>query len=401
ASGARALALLGPVVRDPADVTWLLASPVDRRGMLVPSAALLLGVVTAAGAAVGALAGVLAHAVLAWTVAGAAAGLAVTAGAIVLQSRRAAHVVGPVADVLTLVAVGLLVSALLGVDLRDHGATRGTGTAAAAATVLAAVVLLALVPRRLSRLRRSDLVAGAGLALELRATVTALDGSFLAETLRTRALLQLGARGPARAIPLRGKGLGALIAADAVRVLRAPRPVLLAVGAAAPVWVVSLLYGRVLAVAATALLGWAAAGAAASGLRAVSRSAALARSLPFPTSDLVSAHAVLPLASAFVATAVATVLSGRPAWWAVAGALVGTAGAMRTARGRSPVSWQLQAASPVGALPVGAILSYLVGVDVVALVSVPWLAGADPALAAGVPLLALAVLRSLRPRRAD
>nr|WP_284291801.1 DUF6297 family protein [Angustibacter aerolatus] len=155
-----------------------------------------------------------------------------------------------------------------------------------------------------------------------------------------------------------------------------------------------------LAVAATALLGWAAAGAAASGLRAVSRSAALARSLPFPTSDLVSAHAVLPLASAFVATAVATVLSGRPAWWAVAGALVGTAGAMRTARGRSPVR-RLQAASPVGALPVGAILSYLVGVDVVALVSVPWLAGADPALAAGVPLLALAVLRSLRPRRAD
>ncbi|GMA88563.1 hypothetical protein GCM10025868_38130 [Angustibacter aerolatus] len=222
ASGARALALLGPVVRDPADVTWLLASPVDRRGMLVPSAALLLGVVTAAGAAVGALAGVLAHAVLAWTVAGAAAGLAVTAGAIVLQSRRAAHVVGPVADVLTLVAVGLLVSALLGVDLRDHGATRGTGTAAAAATVLAAVVLLALVPRRLSRLRRSDLVAGAGLALGLRATVTALDGSFLAETLRTRRLLQRGARGPARAIPLRGKGLGALIAADAVRVLRAP-----------------------------------------------------------------------------------------------------------------------------------------------------------------------------------
>ncbi len=391
AAALRALATVGPVVRDPADVTWMLASPVRRGGMLAPTAVLLLGVMTVIGGLVGAGCGLVAEvgvaSAAAWAGCGAALSAGVSAVAVVVQRGRGRNrTARRVADVAAVVAAAGLVAGLLG-DTR--WLPTGRPWLLAGVLTVAAVAALATVPRALPRLRRSELVAGAGLALGLRATVTALDGSFVAETLRTRRLLE---RAVVRRRPLRGTRLTALVAADVRRVARSPRALAGAAALVPVAWTLADLYGSLGAAAAMSLAAWGAAGQVAAGLRTVSRSAATARTLPFPDSELRAAHAVVPFAVALAVTSAATALTGRPAWTALAAALVGTAAVLRTAAGRAPVNWSVQATSPVGSLPVGAVLSYLVGLDVALVTTVPLLLSAGPRLATALPLAACALL---------
>lgn len=391
AAALRALATVGPVVRDPADVTWLLSSPVRRGGMLAPTASLLLLVMTLLGAVVGAGCGLVAEvgagSAAAWGACGAALSAAVSAVAVAVQrGRRRNRAARHVADAAAVIAAAALVAGLLGATT---WLPTGQPWVVAGVLSLAAAGALAAVPRTLPRLRRSELVAGAGLALGLRATVTALDGSFVAETLRTRRLLE---RAVVRRHPLLGHGLTALVVADVRRVSRSPRALAGSVALVPVAWTLADLYGDLGAAAAMSLAAWAAAGQVAAGLRAVSRSAATARTLPFPDKDLRAAHAVVPFVVALAVTGAATALTQRPAWTALAAALVGTAAVLRTAAGRSPVNWAVQATSPVGSLPVGAIASYLVGMDVALVTTVPLLLSAGPRIALALPLLACALL---------
>ena len=391
AAALRALTTVGPVVRDPADVTWLLASPTSRSALLAPGAALLVtvagGIGAVLGAACGVVAGVAVTQVLAWAAGGAAVLVTTTALAVAVQRGRARNQrVRRVADAGALAALALLVVGLTG---RTAGwRPRAAWPVVGGLAVLAAVSLL-LVPRALPRLRRSELVAGAGLALGLRATVTALDGSFVAETLRTRRLLE---RAVVRRRRLAGDGLSALVAADARRVGRSPRALLGALALAPVAWALADLYGRLGAAAAVSLAAWGAAGQVAAGLRTVSRSGSVSRSLPFSDAQLRGAHAVVPGLVALVVTSAATGFTARPAWTALAAALVGTAAVLRTAAGRSPISWGVQATSPLGSLPVGAVTSYLVGLDVAVVSTVPLLLGAGPRWGLAVPALACLLL---------
>ncbi len=391
AAALRALVTVGPVVRDPADVTWLLSSPVRRGGMLAPTATLLLVVMTLLGAFVGAGCGLVAEvgfdSAAAWSACGAALSAAVTAVAVVVQRGRGrGRGARRVADAAAVVAGAGLVAGLLG---DTTWLPTGRPWLVAGALAVAAVAAVAAVPRSLPRLRRSELVAGAGLALGLRATVTALDGSFVAETLRTRRLLE---RAVVRRRPMVGTRLFALVAADALRTSRSPRALAGAAALVPVAWTLADLYGSLGAAAAMSLAAWGAAGQVAAGLRAVSRSAATARTLPFPDNELRAAHAVVPFVVALAVTSAATALTERPAWTAVAAALVGTAAVLRTAAGRPPVNWAVQATSPVGSLPVGALLSYLVGLDVALVVTVPLLLSAGPRIGLGLPLVACALL---------
>jgi hypothetical protein len=162
-------------------------------------------------------------------------------------------------------------------------------------------------------------------------------------------------------------------------------------------WTVARLSGDVAATAAVVLAGWAAAGSSCAGLRTVARSPGVARSLPFPDSVLRSAHCVVPAVVALAVTLVTCALSGRPLWVAAPAAACGVAGVLRTSAGRRPVKWELQTASPMGAMPVGAVMSYVVGIDVVAVTAVPLLVGLDPVLCVAVPLAAALLL--IRQRR--
>jgi hypothetical protein len=392
-----ALLLVGPVVRDPADATWLLASPVRRRGLLAPAALLLLAAGAVGGVVVTLAASVLVprSSVSTRCAAGVAGGVLTVALAVVVQPRpRARAVVRRCSVLLTAAALLLLV---VGLAAGDHvTVTLPHGYGWLVGTGVAALALLVLLPAALDRLRRQELTAGAGLALGLRATVTALDGSFVAETLRARRLLE---RGLVRRRPLAARGWSALIVADVRRAQRSWRSLAVPLALVPVAWMVARLYGDVAAVAAVVLVAWAAAGATCAGLRTVARSRGIARALPFTDVDLRTAYSAVPVLSALVAALVAAAVCGQPLWFAVPAATCGLAGVLRTSAGRRPVKWELQAASPMGAMPVGAVMSYVVGIDVVVVTAVPLLLGLDPVLCLAVPLAAVLLL--LRQRRRD
>jgi hypothetical protein len=393
-----ALLLLGPVVRDPADATWLLSSPVRRRGLLAPAAGLLLLVGAVGGAVVALAASVLVpgSSVTLWFLAGAAGGVLTVAVAVIVQPRRQLRAGARRASTtVTVAALVVLVIGLASEDALRVSLPGGPGPAVAVAA--AAVVLLALVPATLDRLRRQDLTAGAGLALGLRATVTTLDGSFVAETVRARRLLE---RGLVRRRPLAGRHRVALVVADVRRVSRSPRSLLVALAPVPVAWMVARLYGDIAATAAVVVVAWTAAGASCAGLRTVARSRGIARCLPLSDTELRAVHCVVPASIAAVTAVVATALCGLPLWAAGPATACGLAGVLRTSGGRPPVKWELQTASPMGAMPVGAVMSYVVGIDVVAVTAVPLLIGADPLLCLAFPLAAAALLVRQR-RRTD
>lgn len=393
-----ALLLVGPVVRDPADVTWLLSSPVRRRGLLARPALLLLGAGAVVGGVVTLGASVLVPgaATLVWGLSGAVGGLLAVALAVVVQSRRRLQRLMRLAS--TALTAAALVVLVVGLAAGDQlGWSLHVGLVVLAAITTAAVATLALLPSALDRLRRQEITAGAGLALGLRATVTTLDGSFVAETMRARRLL---GHGIVRRRPLAAHGLLAVLVADVRRALRSPRALMVPLALVPIAWLVARLYGSVAATIAVVLVGWAAAGSASAGLRTVSRSRALARSLPFSDVDLRAAHLGVPGVVAAVVTSVAAAVCDRPAWIAAPATACALAGVLRTSAGRAPVKWELQAESPMGAMPVGAVMSYAVGIDVVALTSVPLLVQLDPFVCVAVPA-AVGLLLLRQRRRAE
>jgi hypothetical protein len=397
-TGLRALQLIGPVVCDPARATWLLASPVSRSGLLGAAA----GMAVLGAALVGAAAGLAVGLLLSWpqvasAVVGGLLAALLTLGSISLQGRAwGATWLRRIGDGLAVLAVPVLVAGLVGFDAEP--ASPSARTAALVALGLGVLTLVAGtgLRRALGRLRRADLVAGTGLATGLRATVTALDGSFVAETLRLRRLLE---RGEVGSKPLRGSGFSALVWADVRRSWRARRGWLAAVAATTLVWAADDLYGRLGSATVLVLVAWAGAGAAAAGLRTIARSTALSRALPLTDADLRAAHLVVPGAVALVIGEIACALAVRPGWWAVIVTLLAAAGVLRTAAGRPDIRWELQATSPMGALPVGAVTAFLVGPDVVVLAALPFVFGAGPLLSSLLPLLAVAVLLRRKVKR--
>ncbi|GAA4346065.1 DUF6297 family protein [Angustibacter luteus] len=397
-TGVRALNLVGPVVCDPARATWLLASPVSRAGLLGAAA----GAALAGTAFVGALGGLAVGLLLSWpgvasAVVGGFAAALLGLLAIGLQGRRTGgRWMRWGGDALALLAVPVLVAGLLGVDAQPATPSARTAGLVALALGLLLVLCATRLSRVLARLRRTDMVAGTGLATGLRATVTALDGSFVAETLRLRRLLERGVVGSK---PLRGSGFNALVAADVRRVSRASRGPLAALGATTLAWAAEDLYGRLGSVVVLLVVCWAGAGASAAGLRTVTRSRGLARSLPLADQDLRQAHLVVPALVAAVVAEVGCLLTGRPSWWTLVLTLLAAAGVLRTAAGRPDIKWELQATSPMGALPVGAFTAFLVGPDVVVVAALPFLVGATPMVSLLLPLLAVTVLLRRKIKR--
>lgn len=392
----RLLTLVGPLVRDPAEATWLLGSPVDRRGLLLPAALGLLSSCAAAGAAaalvVPGLLGIPWSDAPWWMAIGACAGVALGAATVAVQGTGRTRALRRTADGALLGAFVVLMSSvwrasqhhdqrLLNVvpDPMPRNALLGS---LLGLLLIVALMGLRAVPARLARLRRTDLLAGAGLALGLRATVTALDGSFFVEILRLRLLLL---RGTVPRRPLRGRGVLAVVSADARRVLRHRRAVVMVLGASPLVWAGGELYGRVGAAAAGVGLVWAGAGAAAQGLRTISRSRALARAFPMRDEVLRIAHLVLPAAVSTLAALVGVILAGRPLWWIPVLVLVSLSGVLRTAAGRPPARFDLLVAIPMGALPIDAIGALATGPDVVLLGCAPLLLGAGPLLCLLLP----------------
>ncbi|MGW2095498.1 DUF6297 family protein [Promicromonospora sukumoe] len=405
-AGAAVALRLGPAGLPAAGVRWWVPTPADRAGLASPSVvrALLAGV--GAGLVVGgapaALTGVGLAGIAADAVLGGALGLAVVAVSGALQVSGAASGRGPgrVLDVL------LAAVPVTGLGLALWGPAWGAWAAPwGVSGVLAVVGAVALVVwvRGLDRLRAGDLRARASAALQASAALLSLDGGGVSRALgsgptasRAFKWVPRAARGP----------VGALLAADAVLLLRSPTALaaLLALASAGAVAVqVPALADGIGLWAVLVAVGYAAALSGAGGARSAGENPRLDSLLPLGARTTRSVRAAWPVLSAGVVLLLVAVVGGGGAWLAVGApaAVVLGAAAVRAAY-RGPVRWDVpMIATPAGAFPTGLVLHHLKGPDVALLGTVPlaWavVTGVTPALVvAQVVAAVVAVYRAAR-----
>ncbi|WP_285641588.1 DUF6297 family protein [Lentzea sp. NBRC 102530] len=317
----------GPVFVGADRMFWVVSTPVSRGGVLRPR----LGLVLVGGAAVGAVwpavvfgvVGAVVPPVVA-VVLGAAAGVAVVAGAVVLQ-RVGVAPQGWLSGVVGLAVVALLVPAgrgeVLGSDgvpsavggvpggadlggaLGVSGGAGGLGAAVVACGLALGLAAVAVVSA--GRLRRADLAAGAALAGVARVSVSWFDLALLGAVLAERRARALGRVRSARLTGPRSRVV-ALAWTDVLRVRRAPHAVLVW-AALLPAPALVALGGEENAVAAVQVVAaFFATDRLAAGLKAVCRSRALRRALGVPDRQLRLAHLVVPAVGAVVWCAATT-----------------------------------------------------------------------------------------------
>jgi hypothetical protein len=384
----RGLVAAGPVSAQPAAVSWILAGPVDRAGVLAPRFWLSAAGATALGAAVGALlpvptdpAGAL---VLTAAVAGAAVGAAAFASTAAAQQPRATRgsassaaasqlrvagresaaaaqepraarggsaaaaqpravrrgsapsVVGT--GLLTAAAVGGLLVAVAG--LAGHPPPAVPAGPVLDVLAVVAVVAAAVAGWRaragLGGLDRGTLASGGALVLGVTTTVAWLDTSLLRGVADDRRWRD---RATVRSRRLSGSGPVVLLRADLRRLGRQPDRVVGYAALAVVPYVVAAVADPIWVAVAQVLAGALAVGRLTAGLRTVSDQPGLRRMLRVDDRSLHVLHTALPAVGAVLwmaATAPALVAAGDPA-------LAGTAAAGEPALGAA-------VAAAVGAL---------------------------------------------------
>lgn len=394
----------GPVALPAADASWLLLSPLPRRGVLARSAAALLVLALAAGAVLGvallavlglpgdapaALAGAVLPAVAA-TVGGAAAAVLAQASP-PWDTGLQALIAGSTAAA----AAALLLGAGPGREVRAAvaDATPAAGPALAVAGAVAAALLLRLAWRALDRVPARSILDASTRTGHVTAATVGLDPAaltWIAEEAHWR-----GRTLRSRPWPARAARPAALAWIDWRRLARRPGLLCALLASAA---------GPALAVAAgaapalvAALAGAGAVTAAAAGTTGARRDAddpGIARLLGVAPRAALAARSVLPLllggAWLTLALAAPSIADGT-AWWAFgpAAAPALAAGALRMAR-RRPVDHAMPTLdTPFGSVPTGPVLWAATGLDVAALGCAPLLAALSAPPAAIGPYLAV------------
>lgn len=369
------LRAVGPLLAMPAEQTWGIATPVDRRGWLLPR----FGVLVLGGGAAATVAA-LAVAILAtdgrgltWAaLAGGSYGVAGAASLVAAQSpggrRRWAGVPGR-----ALIGLGALLAAGV-VAAHRTGYILPRPPAAVMPLSLTGVALavgaLAGALRALPRLDLATLNAGSQLAAAAMTATVWLDPSLLTVVLEVRRWRRIGRVRSRRLRGGRYARVGVLLQAEVVRTLRRP--------GALGVWAALALTHYAVAVVAPAaagvvrlLLAYVAAGRLMGGLRTIARSAGLRRALGRSERQLRLTHVVLPTL-------------GTALWWAVtapAGAeplgrpdlllVAGVVAAAYRAATRPPMSYSGAAVeTPIGLFPMELVFQLARGPDVLGLVIV-------------------------------
>ena len=387
----RGLAAAGPVSAQPAAVSWILAGPVDRAGVLAPRFWLSAAGATALGAAVGALLPVPTDPAVALVLTAAVAGAAVAAAAFASAAaaqqphagrrgsasssaadtqpraiRRGSAAADPRPRAIrrgsaaadprpravrrwsapSVVGTGLLVAAAAGgLVVAVAGLAGHPLPAVPAGPVLAVVAVVAVVVAAvggwraragLGELDRGTLASGGALVLGVTTSVAWLDTSLLRGVADERRWRD---RATVRSRRLRGSGPVALLRADLRRLGRQPDRVVGYAALAVVPYVVAAVADPIWVAVAQVLAGALAVGRLTAGLRTVSDQPGLRRMLRVDDRSLYVLHTALPAVGAVLwmaATAPALVAAGDSA-------LAGTAAAGDPALGAA-------VAAAVGAL---------------------------------------------------
>lgn len=365
----RTLLTVGPLVASRASDTWLLATPVDRRGLLVrqlvalglgsvvTGAALLTSVALLGGAASGAV----------WFAAssGACIGLTLVAAAVVAQPfPRVRRLLTAGCDALLVLAVACVPLFLLGIGLTSPSWAHPLVLPVVTAVALAvAVPLLVRAYRDLGSIPRREVVAGGGLLSGLAGAATSMDTSLISDLLVSRRFRKLGAR---RGRPGRSSGLVAVALRETQRWLRSPHRIAIAAGLLVVPYASSRIGVPSAVPIAAAIAGYLALRPFAGGLHTVARSAGLRRSLPYNDVPLrLALSAPMLVAAMLWSLAIAPALPDHTPWaaaWCTVAATIG-AGVVRSVT-RQPVRFDGPLIStPAGALPAGFVGQLFRGPD--------------------------------------
>jgi hypothetical protein len=367
----RGLRTLGPLLVTPAAQTWCLSTPIDRAAWLRAPLLVVLAVSAAAGAIVGVLANLVGLPEVVWSAAlgGAALGLTLAAASVVAQSRSGRRPGGRVQPTATNIAllVGLLGVTGIVVERPTAGQAALPWWTIAPVGLAAAVISIRAAARSLARVERTSLAGGAQLAEAAAVAVVMLDPSLLSGLVESRRWR--GARRLHSRHFLRGGRFWVLVQADLRRQWRRRSGLM--------TWVALILAPYAIGVFSPAAVGSIRVVAAylamerlAAGLRLVSRSPALRRSLGGPDGDLKLAHLVVPTLGLAIWW-YATVLAGHlPTQGPVLGlVLLGIIGAVYRTATRPPMSYDVgNADTPFGPVPTTLLRRLLRGPDLLAVV---------------------------------
>lgn len=375
---------LGPVGSAAAEATWWLGLPVDRRGLLRPSARRLPLLAAVVGAvAVGVLDGGLlgdhhGGQVVVASLAAALGSAALVLAASLTQTfdvrRGATSLVGD------LVLAAAPVLAVLGVVLGWHPAgLPAIPLWSVAALALAVAALAVVVDRRLDDIPSRSLRVSGSVASQAAGAVVSMDSRELGRALTDSAAAPRRRRS-ARFGLVRGP-VSALISADATVLVRSVRHLVqIVVAALVPVLVgvVPQLAGRLGFAIALVVAGSVAMTATGEGARRGEMAPVLDRLLPLAAREVRRLRMVVPgivmLAWSLVAFGAVGAWAGDLTSWLTLGVVstpVWAGAAVRAAYRPAPDWGGALVSTPMGALPAGVTMVLARGPDVVVLGLVP------------------------------
>jgi Family of unknown function (DUF6297) len=380
--------LLGPVFVSPAAASWLLPTPVDRPGLLLLRLLSIGGIFAMTGgmaAAVGGILGGLGAGAVTLLASSCAAMVAAAVGIAGLAQSRPGGAARSLDRALAVAAWIVLVATAAGRPLlRDPVRSVGLGWwVMLVASLAAAAAAAAAALHRLDALHARSVTPGGRLLPAVSGALSGLDLALaydvvVAHQSRTRGFVRSRRGGPS--------GLGALVRLDLVRLRRHPGPlVLLLASLAVPAAARAAGGGRVVILIA-ALVGFLAGLPLLVALRVVSRTPALARTLPFRTSTVVQATVTVPavVLLLFGEASVPILHSAARSGW-LAAALTGLAVAasalasgIRWMTARPPDYARPLVSTPAGGVPTNLYGSVFRGFDVLLVTTTPVLLTARP-----------------------
>jgi hypothetical protein len=391
--------LLGPMLVSPAVGTWLLTAPLDRTVLVrrrLAGTAAVAAVVGAVLAATGATLSAYPVAVVGWLTAFVAVVCVLLVAAATLAQaglrvgvRLLAWLLGATLWLGLVLVARDTVPAALGVP-----AVAPLRVAVAVAAALA-TGLLVLAYRSLRSIRREQLVSGGALLPGLSGALSSLDLTLVYDILVAR---HWRARSTVRVARGHGRGAGALVWRELVRLRRTPHVLIGLAGALVlPYLATALGLGHAMVVVVT-LTGFVAGVGLFTSLRVLTRTASLLRCFPLPAPAVKVACLSVP-AALLVIWAMATTPAVHDAiggpWRpslavSLACGVTAVAAAVRWMTSHPPDYRLPLISSPMGAVPTSLYGSVLRGFDVLLLGTVPLLISPTPTGAAwSVGLMAL------------